>query len=223
MAAKIIRSALVLALSIAVSDVAAAAKMDQRSARDVARTYTDWFYGGAIERLWERFSPALRLHLGSAEGLRAFRRQIATRTGRETEMIEERVVPWLGAVIYSRVARFSRAPTPVWVQWTLGDNGVVHAFFVRPAQAPAQSRFLDYRTKARLRLPFDGIWSVFWGGRSVFENNHALTRDQRFAYDFVVVQDDGTLKGTPFRNESYFCFGRRVLAPRRRNGRGDRR
>jgi murein DD-endopeptidase MepM/ murein hydrolase activator NlpD len=213
MTARIIRSALVLALSISVTDATAAAKMDQRSARDAARTYTDWFYGGAIERLWERFSPALRLHLGSAEGLRAFRRQIATQAGRETEMIEERVVPWLGAVIYSRVARFSRASTPISVQWTLGDKGVVHAFFVRPAQAPGQSRFLDYQTKTRLRLPFDGTWWVFWGGRSVFENNHALTRDQRFAYDFVVVQDDRTLKGTPFRNESYFCFGRRVLAP----------
>jgi murein DD-endopeptidase MepM/ murein hydrolase activator NlpD len=190
----------------------ASADLD-RQGRDVGRAYTDLFYGGAIEQLWPRLSPALRLHIGSAEGLRAFRRKVTAQAGRETEIVEERVIPWLGRAVYNRIARFSRAPTPIWVQWTLDRRGLAQAFFVRPTQAPAPSRFLDYRTKTRLRLPFDGTWSVFWGGRSVVENQHAVARDQRFAYDFLVVQNDSTAKGNPFRNESYFCFGRPVLAP----------
>lgn len=49
--------------------------------------------------------------------------------------------------------------------------------------------YSDYVTQAALRLPFDGEWFVFWGGRSIEENYHAAVADQRFAYDFLVLED----------------------------------
>ena len=33
-----------------------------------------------------------------------------------------------------------------------------------------------------LRLPFEGEWLVYWGGRHVEENYHAAVFDQRYAY-----------------------------------------
>lgn len=82
-----------------------------------------------------------------------------------------------------------------------------------PPRTEAPSRFLDYQTKADLRLPFEGEWYVFWGGRTLAENHHARDRGQRFAYDFVVLKDGKTHEGDGSRLEQYHAFDRPILAP----------
>ncbi len=65
-----------------------------------------------------------------------------------------------------------------------------------------------------LSLPFDGQWFVLWGGDTRELNHHHDTPNQRYAFDFVVVDNFGkTHKGEGKRNEDYFAFGRPVLAP----------
>jgi len=54
---------------------------------------------------------------------------------------------------------------------------------------------------------------VFWGGRTIPENYHAFTTDQRFAYDLVIRRDGSTHTGDGLENKEYFCFGQPVLAP----------
>lgn len=78
---------------------------------------------------------------------------------------------------------------------------------------PAPSQFLDYQTRTFLVLPFKGEWYVFWGGRSVGENYHAVTCDQRFAYDFVVLRESRSCAGRGNNNADYFCFGQTIFAP----------
>jgi hypothetical protein len=186
---------------------------EPQSTTAYGRAYTAWFYAGEIDRLWDRLSPEMRQLFGTPAGLRSFRGEVQTDAGAERQVIEERVVPWLQSEIYNRTATFAKLGDPLWIQWTLGPTGVVLGLLVKPAPSPAASRFLDYRTQAELRLPFTGEWFVTWGGRSVLENYHAEAPDQRFAYDFLVVRDGRTHAGDPARNESYFCFGRPVLAP----------
>jgi Peptidase family M23 len=75
------------------------------------------------------------------------------------------------------------------------------------------SAFENYQTRAALRLPFDGAWSVFWGGRAQWQNYHVIARDQRFAYDFVVRVNGQTARNAGERNDEYYCYGRPILAP----------
>jgi hypothetical protein len=77
----------------------------------------------------------------------------------------------------------------------------------------APTRFLHYETKTILRLPFDEEWYVYWGGRSVAQNYHCITRDQRFAYDFLILKDGRSFRGTGESNNDYHCFGRPIYAP----------
>jgi len=86
-------------------------------------------------------------------------------------------------------------------------------YFYSLRHRPAPSRFLDYETKTRLRLPFEGEWYVYWGERSVAQNQHCVARDQRFAYDFVILKDGRPFHGTGEKNDEYYCFGRPVVAP----------
>jgi Peptidase family M23 len=64
-------------------------------------------------------------------------------------------------------------------------NTIVGLLFEPSTTRAAPTRFAGYVTKTPLHLPFDGEWVVFWGGRTIEENHHASTADQRFAYDFL--------------------------------------
>lgn len=70
-----------------------------------------------------------------------------------------------------------------------------------------------YETRTTLRLPFEGEWWVFWGGRSREENYHRASALQRYAYDFVVRRDGSTHRGEGSRNKDYWCEGEPILVP----------
>jgi hypothetical protein len=80
-------------------------------------------------------------------------------------------------------------------------------------QRPAPTRFLEYETKTRLRLPFEEEWYVYWGGHSMGQNRHAIALDQRFAYDFLILNAGRSFAGTGDTNDDYYCFGLPILAP----------
>jgi murein DD-endopeptidase MepM/ murein hydrolase activator NlpD len=68
--------------------------------------------------------------------------------------------------------------------------------------------------QTQLSLPFKGKWLVFWGGDTKELNYHHDTPNQRFAFDFIGVGEDGkTHKGEGKTNEDYYAFGREVIAP----------
>lgn len=64
-----------------------------------------------------------------------------------------------------------------------------------------------------LRLPFEGEWSVFWGGRTLTENYHRASPGQRYAYDFVITRDGSSHTGEGTTNDDYYCHGMPIFAP----------
>ena len=89
------------------------------------------------------------------------------------------------------------------------------------------SNFLNYQTKANLTFPLRGESLVVHGGRKIEQNAHASEKDQRFAIDVVALKqgsstlreqgitvfDAVTYEGNQKQNESYYIFGRNVIAP----------
>jgi hypothetical protein len=68
--------------------------------------------------------------------------------------------------------------------------------------------------ETKLSLPFKGKWLVFWGGDTKELNLHHDAPGQRFAFDFLGIDEQGkTRKSEAQVNEDYFAFGREVLAP----------
>jgi hypothetical protein len=81
---------------------------------------------------------------------------------------------------------------------------------------PAPSEFIGYQTQTGLHLPFAGEWYVYWGGRSLVQNRHAVARDQRFAYDLLILARrcrGQSYRGTGGSNTDYYCFGQPIYAP----------
>lgn len=181
------------------------------------RAFTRAFHEGALDTIVVTFTPAMREAMPTVEALAQFRSGLRANLGTEAELLDENVRLLPGMGIYERTVRFANAPgVPMLVEWAFDSEGRVAGFSVRASEAApgeAATPHLDYVTRARLRLPFDGEWTVFWGGRSVAENYHAAHVDQRFAYDFVVVQGGRTHVGEGRANTDYHCWDKDVLAP----------
>lgn len=178
-----------------------------------ARTFTHWFYAGEIGRLWEHLSPGMRHTVGSQEQLRVYWEQTTGQLGRQTTVVDERVIPWVGQSLYVRTAAFQRYPLYINLEWIFDGQGLISSLNLRRTPPALPSRYLSYQTKTRLRLPFDGEWLVFWGGRSVAENSHVIYADRRFGYDLVYVRRGSLPTRDPALGEHYDCQGRTVRAP----------
>ena len=72
---------------------------------------------------------------------------------------------------------------------------------------------LDEPPLPAMRLPFEGVWWVFWGGETVGQNYHAASREQRHAVDLVIWQDGSTFRTDGATNEDYYAWGQPILAP----------
>jgi Peptidase family M23 len=181
----------------------------------LARRWTETFYRGDLAPLWSQLDDKVRALFGTVEGLAAFREKVQTQLGAEQAIVSETVEPEDGSRLYVRTARFERSPQPFQVKMTFDAHDRIVAFGVLPAptSAPAPSTKLDYRTKTRLQLPFEGTWAVGWGGRTLAENYHAANREQRFAYDLLVAHGESTHNGDGTHNGDYFCHGLPIFAP----------
>lgn len=176
------------------------------------REVTRLFYDEKLDILWARFDQRMKNVFGGSDGLKKFREQVALQLGREVSVVAEKVDSVAAGSVYIRTARFEKSAQPVLVQWSFDSHGMVIGFSVMGAKE-APSEYLEYQTKTELSLPFRGEWYVFWGGRALSQNQHALAKDQRFAYDFVVMKGGSSHAGKGEKNEEYFCFGQPILAP----------
>jgi peptidase M23-like protein len=177
------------------------------------RLFSGWFLSGKAESLWVRFSPEMKVAAHGMDGLEGLMKQVSEQAGRQAEILNETCESKGPVRIYTRLSRFDRRPGSITMRWAWDANGVIVVGSVRPTAAPAPSAFLDYQTKTKLRLPFQGSWYVFWGGRTLETNYHVIAPDQRFAYDFIQMKNGVSHRGDGKTNEQYYCFGLPILAP----------
>lgn len=106
-------------------------------------------------------------------------------------------------------ARFERGILDIKV-WLDDKNNIIGLMFLpHAADIPVPEK-----NKTELSLPFKGRWLVVWGGDTKELNLHHDAPNQRFAFDFLSVDENGkTRKGDGKTNEDYLAFGREILAP----------
>ncbi len=69
-------------------------------------------------------------------------------------------------------------------------------------------------TNTEFFLPFHGTWLTFWGGDTAKQNHHHHTQSQRYAFDFIKVDDnDNFFRTNGNSSEDYYSFGLDILAP----------
>lgn len=175
------------------------------------RKYTDWFYSFELDSM---ISKVLDTNYKLME-LKEFRATVDGQFGTRVEFLNEQygVEPWQH--YYIQYNRFEKIDQPVRTLFTFDNQGTILQFSVQSLPQEANTRFLNYDTHTKFSLPFNGEWEWFvgWGGRSINENQHAVSESQRFAYDFVIRNGCKTFKGNGKSNIDYFCYEQEVIAP----------
>lgn len=201
---------LIAAIAFLLASVLPAFAQDAQSA---GRAQSEAFLAGDIAGVWEDMAPPMREAFGTIESLQAFRDSLTRDFGEEVEVLNEQVQPGEGVEAYVRTSRWSKSEPPLLMQWVFDAEQKVVGFLVQPMPVLAESRFLDYRTKAELHLPFTGEWFVVWGGRTLEQNYHAADRAQRFALDMLIYRSGITHTGDATKLESYYCWDQPILSP----------
>ena len=72
----------------------------------------------------------------------------------------------------------------------------------------------NYDCKVDYILPFQGKWTALNGGISKELSHSWGLVNQRYAYDFVIMDDEGkSFAGDNKNVQSYFCYGKNMIAP----------
>ncbi len=176
------------------------------------RDFTNFFYDGKANDIWANLSPEMKKVFNDSDTILGMRLRMKDEYGPETAVTDEKVTVEGEFVHYRRVVMFQKKDTPITLQWTFDRNGIVVGFLVR-SEVTGESHFLNYQDKVALRLPFKGNWLVLAGGRSVAENHHAGSVDQRFAADLMAIKHGRIFSDEGTRLEQYYCFGQPIFSP----------
>src|SRR5687767_9218952 len=171
----------------------------------IADRIVDSFNAGDFTGMQSDFSRAM-LDAVPLEKLSQFSRELTTQFGRIQKLNPPRF-PSSDTAIFT--TRFERGVLDMILALDAQDKVIGLRIAPHTPTTPAPER-----NTTMLFLPFKDSWSVAWGGDTRELNYHHDTPNQRFAFDFVVVDGSGqTFKGNGARNEDYYAFGREVLAP----------
>jgi hypothetical protein len=100
---------------------------------EAGRQFTQWFFAGEDEKLWEKFGPAMKQGMGgSAANLAGFRAQVEAQLGTEVEVTEETTTEAQGYKVYLRTSKYSKYAQPILTQWAIAADGTIGGFFIRP-------------------------------------------------------------------------------------------
>ncbi len=163
------------------------------------------YNSGEYAAMRQDYGPEM-LEAFPLEKVVALFQQLTAQHGKMVRVEPPRLVPPNQAVFPTH---FERGKFDIKIVLNLQDK-IIGLWFLPPSPSvPVVEKHLT-----RLVLPFKGRWLIFWGGDSKEQNYHHDIPNQRFAFDFIGVDEGGqTRKGDGSKNEDFYAFGREILAP----------
>ncbi|MFI5175127.1 MAG: M23 family metallopeptidase [Terriglobia bacterium] len=187
--------------------------MSYDKAFPLAKDSADKFLGGSGAVLWDSMTSQMQQALGNDRGKWSeIAAGISQQIGHVTQTQNERMIPALQIQTYTRLIRTDLMPVPLVVTVALTPEGKIAGLSARPAGNPAESKFLDYKNKNSYRFPLTGEWTIYQGGRSVYDNYHAAYPDERFAYDILAFHDGSMYRDGATSLDTFYGFGKPVVA-----------
>jgi len=99
---------------------------------------------------------------------------------------------------------------PVVVQSLCQITGMLYAP-IKYKPLPDKDGFIP---KVKYSLPFEGSWAAVNGGVTKETSHSWDIQAQRYAYDFIILEQDGkSFSGSETSASSYYCYGKKILAP----------
>ncbi|NNK88322.1 MAG: M23 family metallopeptidase [Flavobacteriaceae bacterium] len=178
---------------------------EKESSKKVSAEFEEYFNSGEYQKIFDLFSPIMKSAL-PIEKTTNFLEGLKKQAGN----IENREFIKYELTYASYKTNFERALFAVNI--SLDNNAEINGLFVKPFKENNLPKLL--RNKTELILPFNGEWTVFWGGDTKELNYHVDYQAQKNAIDIVITDQFGkTFKTDGKTNEDYYAFGKELIAP----------
>ena len=165
---------------------------------------------GDADSIYARFSPEAARSVPLSEVERVLGEALrAAPVGARTEESALPMAP--GRRVYTAVHRWGKRT--IMLRAVFDARGRIAGINLAPPNALPRDPNAGRRLRARLALPFEGTWWVFWGGPTERQNYHVVAPVQRHAYDLVVWRFGATHRGAGTKNADYWAWGRSLLSP----------
>lgn len=178
---------------------------EKETAKQVSAEFEKFYNSNEYQKIFDLFSPEMKSAL-PIEQTTDFLKGLKTQAGK----IERREFVKYEQTYASYKTTFER--TVFAVNISLDNNGKINGFFVKPFNEDNLPKL--ERNETKLILPFNGEWTVFWGGDTKELNYHVESEAQKNAFDIVITGQNGkTYKTDGQTNEDYYAFGKELIAP----------
>lgn len=178
--------------------------------KDVYKTVSDkfesYYNNGNYDSIFAMFSDKMQKALpidkttGFLNGLKSEAGKITKRT----------FIKYVNGTYASYKTVFERAL--FFLNISINDDEKINGLFVKPYVD--DSLPIIKRNTTKLKLPFDGLWTVIWGGDTKELNHHVGNQAQKNAFDILITDSSGkSHKTNGAVNEDYYAFGKQIFAP----------
>ena len=98
------------------------------------------------------------------------------------------------------------------VNISVDNSSKINGLLVKPFKESGLPKI--ERNTTKLSLPFNGEWTVTWGGDTKELNHHVESKSQKNAFDIVITDNKGnSYKTDGETNEDYYAFGKELISP----------
>ncbi|MCT4587238.1 MAG: DUF3887 domain-containing protein [Carboxylicivirga sp.] len=195
-----------LILSILLICLPAQSQNETIASKTTAAKFEQLYNADQYQEIFNLFSANMQQALPlnkTSEFLSGLKRQAGTIKNREFLRYEQGI-----SALYK--TQFERATFAVYI--ALDNNNKINGLFVKPyteSNYPVLKRNLS-----ELILPFNGEWTVVWGGTTKDLNYHVEHQAQKGAFDFVITDEKGKSYASNGQNNTdYYAFGKDIISP----------
>ncbi|MEZ4840644.1 MAG: peptidoglycan DD-metalloendopeptidase family protein [Flavobacteriaceae bacterium] len=170
----------------------------------VMNKFKEFYNKAHYDSIFYMFSEEMKGYLPKEKTLQFFNNNVAP-AGKiiKTEISSEEN----GVCVYKTT--FDNAVLNISI--SLNEDDLISGFLIKPYKSDSLPKLSRNTTK--MILPFNEEWFVYWGGEDVEKNYHMAHESQHYAFDILRVANGSSYKGDPTKNESYFAFGKDIIAP----------
>jgi hypothetical protein len=90
------------------------------------------------------------------------------------------------------------------------EHNIIQALVIAPIESFSER---DRWSTNKYTMPIQSEWFVYWGGKHEVLNYHHPVENERYAYDLVVRKGKQSYKNDGMKNEDYYAYGKKVVAP----------
>ncbi|HLN71760.1 MAG TPA: peptidoglycan DD-metalloendopeptidase family protein [Prolixibacteraceae bacterium] len=174
--------------------------------KSVADSFEKYYNADNYEAIFSMFGTQMQIALPldkTKEFLTGLKGQAGKITKRE-------FIKYENGTYASYKTNFERALFAVNI--SVDNSAKINGLFVKPYRESNLPK--PARNSSHFILPFNGTWTVFWGGDTKGLNYHIDNEAQKNAFDVIITNNKGiSFKTDGKTNEDYYAFGKEIIAP----------